>query len=102
VWYDYDLLEKVPGGEHTMDTPLHRVPVYLRGGTIVPRKDRIRRSSSLTTLDPYTLIVAVDEKVPIINSRTKHWEPCTWTMDILTSTKTRNSFVYNYHSIKVY
>jgi mannosyl-oligosaccharide alpha-1,3-glucosidase len=46
-----------------MKTTLDRVPVYLCGGSIIPRKDRIRRSSQLTIRDPYTLIVALDEKV---------------------------------------
>jgi alpha 1,3-glucosidase len=53
-----------------METPLERVPVYLRGGSILPRKDRLRRSSNLTTRDPYTLIVALDSKVIGINTET--------------------------------
>jgi alpha 1,3-glucosidase len=53
-----------------MDTPLERVPVYLRGGSILPRKDRLRRSSNLTTRDPYTLIVALDSKVAFIDIET--------------------------------
>ena len=38
--------------------PLHQVPVFQRGGTIVPRQMRLRRASSLMGSDPYTLIVA--------------------------------------------
>ena len=40
-----------------------QIPVYQRGGTIIPKKERIRRSSSLTHNDPYTLIVALDKNV---------------------------------------
>ncbi|OAJ37491.1 hypothetical protein BDEG_21506 [Batrachochytrium dendrobatidis JEL423] len=44
-----------------MDTPLEVIPMFLRGGSIVPRRDRVRRSSSLSKADPYTLIVALDK-----------------------------------------
>lgn len=40
-----------------------QIPVYQRGGYIVPRKERIRRSSSLTRNDPFTLIVCLDKQV---------------------------------------
>ena len=36
----------------TMDT----VPVYLRGGYIVPRKERPRRSTAAMAADPLTLV----------------------------------------------
>jgi alpha 1,3-glucosidase len=46
----------------TVNVPISedRIPVYQRGGTIVPKKERIRRSSALMKNDPYTLIVALD------------------------------------------
>ena len=34
--------------------------VYQRGGTIIPKKERVRRSSALMRHDPYTLVVALD------------------------------------------
>ncbi len=37
-----------------------RIPIYQRGGSIIPRKDRVRRSSPLMHDDPYTLRVALD------------------------------------------
>ncbi len=37
--------------------------VYQRGGTIVPRKHRIRRSSALMHDDPITLHIAVNRDV---------------------------------------
>jgi alpha 1,3-glucosidase len=62
-------LEPAGVGLVKMETTLDRVPVYMRGGSIIPRKDRIRRSSNLTTKDPYTLIVALDNKVPFFNQK---------------------------------
>ena len=42
---------------------LLQIPVFQKGGTIVPKKLRVRRSSSLMADDPYTLIVALDNQV---------------------------------------
>ncbi|KAH6583225.1 hypothetical protein BASA60_001544 [Batrachochytrium salamandrivorans] len=63
-WYNYETLAPVTSNSNSifsMDTPLEILPVFLRGGSIVPRRDRIRRSSSLTKSDPYTLVVALDK-----------------------------------------
>lgn len=38
-----------------------QIPVFQRGGSIVPTKQRIRRSSILMRKDPYTLYVALNE-----------------------------------------
>ena len=62
-WYDYEDFALVAGREHVVQTPLAKVPVFLRGGQIVVRKDRIRRSSQLAVADPFTLIVGLDGKV---------------------------------------
>lgn len=40
-----------------------QIPVFQKGGTIVPKKLRVRRASSLMANDPYTLVVALDNKV---------------------------------------
>ncbi len=40
--------------------PLERIPLLLRGGHIVPRRDRPRRSSGLARRDPFTLLVTLD------------------------------------------
>lgn len=37
------------------------IPSYYRGGHIVPRRERPRRSTATMTSDPYTLVVALDE-----------------------------------------
>ena len=42
-----------------------QVPVFQRGGTIVPKKMRVRRASSLMRNDPYTLVVALDPRVRV-------------------------------------
>ena len=51
-------------GASTLELPVspHAIPVFQRGGTIVPRRERLRRSSSSMNQDPFTLIVALDSK----------------------------------------
>ena len=39
---------------------LNRMLLYIKGGSIIPRKDTARRSSYAMKYDPYTLIVAFD------------------------------------------
>jgi alpha 1,3-glucosidase len=46
-------------------TPLESIPVFLRGGVIIPRRQRIRRSATLMQKDPFTLLVALDSNVTI-------------------------------------
>ena len=41
-------------------SPIEYLPVFQRGGSIIPRKNRVRRSSKLMVNDPYTLTVALD------------------------------------------
>jgi len=43
----------------TVSAPLDRIPVYQRGGTIIPRKLRLRRSTEPMKFDPYTLYIAL-------------------------------------------
>ena len=63
IWYPYPRLGKsIEGGkEITVKTPLDFIPVFQRGGTILPRKGRLRRSSAAMRKDPYTLVVALDK-----------------------------------------
>jgi len=59
VWYDWDILRPQPGpGATQIDTPLSKNPTFIRGGNIVPIRERVRRSSILAKHDPFTLIVA--------------------------------------------
>jgi alpha 1,3-glucosidase len=62
IWYDIDDHRKIERvGVESVPVNQYKIPVYQRGGTIVPKKERIRRASTLMHDDPYTLIVAVDE-----------------------------------------
>ena len=46
------------GGARSLTVPvsLETVPVFQRGGTIIVRKERGRRSTAAMALDPYTLV----------------------------------------------
>ncbi|XP_029470724.1 neutral alpha-glucosidase AB isoform X2 [Rhinatrema bivittatum] len=63
VWYDVHTNQKYMASQ-TMYVPvtLSSLPVYQRGGSIVPRKDRVRRSSECMHNDPFTLYVALSLK----------------------------------------
>ncbi|CAL4170720.1 unnamed protein product, partial [Meganyctiphanes norvegica] len=61
LWYDVQDWNVINGpASVTVNAPREKIPVYQHGGTIVSRKDRIRRASSLMRDDPYTLYVALD------------------------------------------
>ncbi|XP_065833509.1 neutral alpha-glucosidase AB-like isoform X2 [Oscarella lobularis] len=63
VWYDQDDYKKYSGGERiTLSTSMTKIPVFLRGGGIVAKKLRIRRSSTQMIHDPYTLYVSLDNE----------------------------------------
>jgi len=62
-WYDIETTERVQGpGAKKVKAPIDKIPVFQRGGSIVPRKMRLRRSASLMREDPYTLMVALDKQ----------------------------------------
>ena len=62
-WYDIETTERVQGpGAKKVKAPIDKIPVFQRGGSIVPRKMRLRRSASLMRDDPYTLMVALDKQ----------------------------------------
>ena len=44
----------------TIPSALHQLPLLIRGGSIVPTRDRPRRSSALMARDPFTLRIALD------------------------------------------
>ncbi|ODQ61067.1 glycoside hydrolase family 31 protein [Wickerhamomyces anomalus NRRL Y-366-8] len=61
IYYDYETFESLQGeGDHKVDAPLGKIPIFIKGGSITPRKDRYRRSSKLMKYDPYTLVIALD------------------------------------------
>ncbi|RYP43164.1 hypothetical protein DL768_010057 [Monosporascus sp. mg162] len=62
VYYDYftyDKLSTSKGKRLTVQAPLETIPVLMRGGHIIPRRDIPRRSSQLMKYDDYTLVVVV-------------------------------------------
>jgi mannosyl-oligosaccharide alpha-1,3-glucosidase len=61
LWYDIDDYRKIDRvGVESVPVNSYKTPVYQRGGTIVARKMRIRRSAVLMHEDPFTLVVALD------------------------------------------
>lgn len=61
VWYDKDTYRMIKHvGPLAVDASLDRIPVFIRGGSIIPRKNRVRRSAVVSLNDPYTLIVALN------------------------------------------
>jgi alpha 1,3-glucosidase len=62
VWYDFTSHHRYHAGNIiTVETPLSYIPIFLRGGSIISIKERLRRSTSQMKDDPFSLIVALDE-----------------------------------------
>uniref|UniRef100_A0A673JH39 Neutral alpha-glucosidase AB n=1 Tax=Sinocyclocheilus rhinocerous TaxID=307959 RepID=A0A673JH39_9TELE len=63
VWYDVHTFQK-HDGEQSLYIPvtMSSIPVFQRGGSIICRKDRVRRSSSCMENDPYTLYAALNSQ----------------------------------------
>ncbi|EON62961.1 alpha 1,3-glucosidase [Coniosporium apollinis CBS 100218] len=62
-YYDYfDYTVYRGPGAVTVPAPLDKIPLLMRGGHIVPRRDRPRRSSGLMKWDPFTLVVVLDSQ----------------------------------------
>jgi len=63
LWYDIYNHERIYGGiELDVDTPLDKISVFQRGGSIIPRKLRVRRTSSQMEADPITLFIALNDQ----------------------------------------
>ena len=67
IWYDAESLDLVSSTVKAesiksikVSSPIDTIPVFQRGGSIIARKLRLRRSSMLMKKDPYTLYVALD------------------------------------------
>jgi len=59
LWYDVWTSEKLDySGAQNIAAPYDKVPVFQRGGTIIPKRERVRRSAALMHQDPITLVVA--------------------------------------------
>jgi len=65
VYYDfYDgnaYRGSAKGKNITVPAPLERGPLLIRGGSIIPSRERPRRSSALMKRDPFTLKVALSQ-----------------------------------------
>ena len=57
-YFDYKIV-RGKGKTHQITAPLNKIPLFMRGGHIVPRRDRPRRSSALMKWDPFTLVVVL-------------------------------------------
>ncbi|XP_066514405.1 neutral alpha-glucosidase AB isoform X2 [Hoplias malabaricus] len=61
VWYDVHTFQKHKGAQNLyIPVTMSSIPVFQRGGSIISRKDRVRRSSACMENDPYTLYVALN------------------------------------------
>ncbi|XP_076949763.1 putative glucan 1,3-alpha-glucosidase [Bidens hawaiensis] len=61
TWYDLRSGTMYTGGRtQKVEVTDEDIPVFQRSGTIIPRKDRFRRSTVQMENDPYTLVIAVD------------------------------------------
>lgn len=66
LWYDVDSMKRMPGSSSSeykilAKVSIDKIPVYQRGGSIIPRKLRLRRSSEMMKYDPYTLYIALNQ-----------------------------------------
>ncbi|ODV60380.1 glucan 1,3-alpha-glucosidase ROT2 [Ascoidea rubescens DSM 1968] len=64
IYYDFNDFTKIDQGEGKYEyknLSLDNIPILIKGGNIIPRKMRYRRSSKLMRHDPYTLIIALDK-----------------------------------------
>jgi len=62
LWYDFYTKEKISASKISIQLKLDNIPIFYRGGSIVPTQERLRRSTSQMTSDPYTLTIALDKE----------------------------------------
>lgn len=64
-YYDYfnhQIYRSTSKGKNVaISAGLHQIPLLIRGGSIVPTRERPRRSSPLMKKDPFTLRIALDK-----------------------------------------
>ena len=60
-YFDYTVhASAVSGKTVKVEAPLSKIPLLMRAGHVIPRRDRPRRSSGLMKDDPFTLVVVLD------------------------------------------
>nr|XP_057919714.1 neutral alpha-glucosidase AB isoform X3 [Doryrhamphus excisus] len=63
VWFDVHTFQRHNGAQNLyIPVTMSSIPVFQRGGSIIPRKLRVRRSSTCMEHDPYTLYVALNRQ----------------------------------------
>ncbi|XP_062503000.1 neutral alpha-glucosidase AB-like isoform X2 [Corticium candelabrum] len=63
VWYDQDDYTQYNGNQDlSLSVTIDKIPVFIRAGSIIPKKLRVRRSSEMMCNDPYTLYIALDKQ----------------------------------------
>ncbi|KAH9589355.1 Glycoside hydrolase family 31 [Trypanosoma melophagium] len=62
VWYSYATGEVASSGAYRMAVDMETIPLFLRGGYIIPVKLRLRRNTFTSQNDPFTLYVALNER----------------------------------------
>jgi len=68
LWYDLKTMRVHQGASVVTftDVTLSTIPAFQRGGSIVPYKFRLRRSTTQMVDDPFTLVVALDKKTSAV------------------------------------
>ncbi|KAL5110032.1 Neutral alpha-glucosidase AB [Taenia crassiceps] len=62
TWYLHDDWKVYSGGQVVrIPVDLRTIPLFHRGGFIIPKKARPRRSSAMMLNDPYTIVMALDQ-----------------------------------------
>lgn len=62
IWYDIDTYQRYDEvGTVGIQASIDKIPVFQRGGTIIPKKMTVRKSSFYMRADPFSLFVAVDK-----------------------------------------
>lgn len=69
VYYDYtngqfneEVVVVKKSGVIEKQVQLSDIPMFIKGGSIIARQDRYRRSSKLMATDPYTLVIAMSKQ----------------------------------------
>ncbi|XP_054648426.1 neutral alpha-glucosidase AB isoform X2 [Dunckerocampus dactyliophorus] len=63
VWFDVHTFQRHNGAQNLyIPVTMSSIPVFQRGGSIIPKKLRVRRSSTCMEHDPYTLYVALSRQ----------------------------------------
>lgn len=62
LYYDYFTSEMFKGGGYqTLNAKLESIPLFIRGGSIIPTRQRARKSSTLMVNDPITITIALNK-----------------------------------------